>query len=258
MTSLVAVAGCVTELSLDGAGRVLWPSGEPVFGFLVDERGTPGGQLTSLAFFEPALSPQPTTQIIYGCNLPSKPVSGIVDGFLDANGQLACTIHSKDDPDFLYGSLPGGQVTIYNADSSTHVIAFRWACLSFGASIGSIWRCYSQIRLNGTCGVWSVIVHDYIFDAQNRLLTPPSAPLNIDAGQVRTVKIIHPQSGITQFPCAMQRVNVLDLKADGRAKRSVERVYLCVNRSIVAAFSDGRREVIANAPAHGLKLPRAA
>jgi hypothetical protein len=244
-------------LNLMGDGNIVFPSKEPVYGWMAGE--APTGPEEWLNFPQSLLSPTPTTVVTYACNLPSPFAAKGHVAPLDERGTLPLTIPPAFEPAFLRASLPGGQTELFTKTGERGLLKFRWVCLSAERFIGSIWRCYIQVRQRNNASLWSAIERDYFFcsDTGIALGAPsPDTMLTLDIPGERPITLVLQR--LTQFECASGRVKVTRLCSDGWGQRELESLRLYPEGNVAAHFSDGKQTLIATAWIERIDLQRAA
>ena len=239
-------------LTLGNEGEILFPNLEPVMGWSAAEAASRPGAPQPLRLSFSLLDPSPTTEVIYACNLPA-PIRG--DGslaagqlFLDASGTAPEIISLPESDDFVRMSLPGGQIDLYRAEGPDIRVKFRWLLVTSGRFIGSLWRCYAQIKGDGHKQQWRALAFDYIFDSDFRACHAPEA-LNIlpPSGKDEGVRLVHPKDEPSQFPAAIPIVKVRTARANGWPRRSIDELRFLATGEIAAHFSDGRVHSIGQA-----------
>ncbi len=241
------------QLRLDSGLRILAPQGEAILGWF---GGASAGAAEPLAVPDHLLAPNPTSTIVYACNLPA-----------ESDGQAAASDADVDLPDdidreledhFLDATLPGGQTAIVTPDGEQVALRFRWLRLALHASTGAVWRCFVSMGRRDA-GAWRAIQHDYIFEAGGGvILNPPGAvdlPWAEDFAAAMTLS--HPDGALTSFPCNLGRVKITQLATDGWPRRRLISLLMQDDNRIVAFLSDGRQEVIATAAPSSRRAARA-
>jgi hypothetical protein len=242
------------QLRVDSGQRILAPQGEAILGWL---GGGSAGAAQTLTVPGNLLAPNPTSSVVYACNLPADGDGPAAN--LDIAGELPSEIDRDLEDGFLAASLPGGQTAIITPDGELATIRFRWICLSAHVSIGAVWRCFVFMGCRGV-GAWRAIEHDYIFEAGGGVVLNPPEVVAIPCGGESTtfVTLSHPEGTLTSFPCALGRVKVTRLAPDGWPRRHVLGIMMQDDNRIVAFFSDGRQEMIATAAPSSRRAARAA
>ena len=242
------------QLRVDSGQRILAPQGEAILGWL---GGGSAGAAQTLTVPGNLLAPNPTSSVVYACNLPADGRGSAA--ILDIAGQLPREIDRDLEDGFHAASLPGGQTAIITPDGELATIRLRWICLSAHASIGAVWRCFVFMGGQGV-GAWRAIEHDYIFEAGGGVVLNPPDSVAIPCGGefIINVTLSHPEGMLTSFPCALGRVKVTRLAPNGWPRRQVLSIMMQDDNRIVAFFSDGRQEMIATAAPSSRRAARAA
>ncbi len=244
------------QLGLASDNRIVSASNEPLYGW-VSGKGQKGDP-KPLILPSGLLGPTATTVVDYACNLPLPSLQGSSVP-LGASGMLDDTIPADLEAEFLALSLPGGQTAIFDGAGKRRLLKFRWVCVTSESTIGAVWRCYVQHGQHYKVGQWRAMEQLYFFDAQLdafEILGAQEAVIEIEAGW--TIRFVNEAPRLTQTRCASNRVKVMRLSANGRAKRELESIELCQAGNITAFFSDGRQELIAKSAPKRTKLRRAA
>ena len=246
----------------DAAGFLVNGAGYYLMGIPIDPTtGNPTGSIPEVLQFENNLSSAvPTTQIQYGANLASNPVtpgssssapgSELLDPAtftVDPTSAGTGTVVGNDVTVFLSESLSGGALTTYDSLGAPQDIQFRWAKIDSIAQGGTdTWELFYQTdsTATGTNVSWQNADQSFVFDASGRL-NPliPSLTLTgvtINGNALGDIQLSFGANAITQFADAGGSIQVNQLQQNGSPAGKLQAISVNDKNRIVGTFSNGR------------------
>lgn len=235
---------------INGAGYYLRGNSiDPVTGATL---GTAGGPIQISNDPIPASQ---TTEIEYRANLPLYPVTRNADRDVPQSELLqpagytvdptAGTVDGADESLFINDSVSGGSITVYNSIGAAVNVQLRWAKTDAAVYGGTdTWQLFYQSNSNATAGqtAWTS-VGTYTFGASGGLTSAPTVTatgLTVNGVVVGDIDITSGPTGLTQFDNANGIVEGSDLRQDGYAAGTLERIAITNEGQISGTYSNGQ------------------
>jgi flagellar hook protein FlgE len=246
----------------DASGFLVNGAGYYLMGIPIDPTtGNPTGSIPTVLQFENNLSSAvSTTQVQYGANLPSYPVtpsssaatpgselldpaSYTVDPTMAGTG----TVVGNDVTVFLSQSLSGGALTAYDSLGAPQNIQFRWAKVDSIASGGTdTWELFYQTDANATGATvaWQNADTSFAFDVAGRL--SPAIPsltltgVTINGVTLGDVQVSFGANALTQFADTSGTVQVNHLQQNGSPAGKLQSISVNDKNRVVGTYTNGR------------------
>ena len=258
------------DFQLDAQGYLVNGAGYYLEGLPIDPTtgvatGSVAGPLQFQSNFLPAVA---TTQIQYGINLPTNPVTNAFKASVP-NSELLNPVNFTADPTvagtgtvigsdvttFVDESIDGGSITAYNGAGSPANLQFRWAKVDSVANGGAdTWELFYQTNATATGATvaWQNAGTDFIFSPSGQLspsitsLTLNNVSINGDA--IGNVTVNSPVGSITQFASTNGTSTVNNLQQNGYAAGQLQSIAVGKNGDITGSFSNGQSVALAEIP----------
>jgi len=260
------------DFSLNASGYLVNGAGYYLEGLPIDPTtGLPSGSVAQpLQFQNNFLPANATTQINYGINLPSVPVTNAysssvpnsellnpADFTTGHNPTVAGTgqVIGNDVSTFVDESIDGGSVTIYDANGTPANLQLRWAKVDSVANGGSdTWELFYQTNSSatGTQVAWQNAGTDFVFNSSGQL-NPPITSVALSSVSVNGISIGNlnlsaPTGAITQFATTSGNSTVNNMQQNGYAAGQLESIAVGENGDITGTFSNGQNVALAKIP----------
>jgi len=258
------------DFQLDAQGYLVNGAGYYLEGLPIDPTtgvptGSVAGPLQFQSNFLPAVA---TTQIQYGINLPTNPVTNAFNSSIP-NSELLNTANFTVDPTvagtgtvvgtdvstFVDESIDGGSITAYNGAGSPANLQFRWAKVDSVANGGQdTWELFYQTDSNavGATVAWQNAGTDFVFDPSGQLNPPiTSLTLNnvtVNGNTIGNLTVNSPVGSITQFASTSGNSTVNNLQQNGYAAGQLQSIAVGKNGDITGTFSNGQAVALAEIP----------
>jgi flagellar hook protein FlgE len=228
--------------------------------------GNPAGTVAQIIRFNnDFMAAQSTTEVEYRANLADYPLTtesdpGVPNSELlvasEVPGSTISTgIAASDNTLFLGNSIAGGAITVYDDNGAPANVQLRWAKLDSTQNGGTdTWNLFylTNSRATGSQTMWRNVGEDYTFGS-NGQMNPPVANvtlsgLQIDGVSLGDVSLIHGTTGMTQYSDPNGNAAVTQLRQNGYTAGEMTGVQINNNGRIVAAYTNGRTQDIAEIP----------
>jgi flagellar hook protein FlgE len=258
------------DFQLNANGFLVNGSGYYLEGIQIDPTtGLPAGNLAApLQFQNNFLPANATSQVNYGINLPTQPVTTAFNASVP-NSELLNPANFTVDPTvagtgtvtgsnvstFVNESIDGGAVTVYNSTGTPANLQLRWAKTDSIANGGAdTWELFYQVNssASGAQVAWQNTGTDFVFDTTGKLnpsitnLTLNNVSLNGTA--VGTITLDSPIGSITQFANTNGTSTVNTIQQNGYAAGQLQTIAVTGTGTISGTFSNGQNVALAEVP----------
>jgi flagellar hook protein FlgE len=258
------------DFSLNSQGYLVNGSGYYLEGIQIDPTtGLPAGSLAApLQFQNNFLPANATTQINYGINLPTTPVTNATSATVPNSELLnpadftvnptvagTGTVVGSDVSTFVNESVDGGAVTVYNSAGTSANLQLRWAKTDSTASGGTdTWELFYQTNSTATGAqvAWQNAGTDFKFDAAGNL-SPPITNLTLSGVQLDTttvgdINLKMSTGSVTQFASTSGNTTVNSLQQNGYSAGQLQTIAITGTGTVTGTFSNGQNVALATVP----------
>lgn len=201
----------------------------------------------------PALA---TSTVEYQANLPGMPKPAAYDPNVPNSELLTpapgATIPATDRATFESKSIPGGQVTVYDAGGNASVLQTRWVKTASVASGGTdTWKLYylNNDAATGAQPAYTQMGADVTFNAAGVKTSPANsatvAPMTINGRTIGNVTINFGGGNLTQYGDAGGQISNGDIDQNGYSTGSLTAVTITSDGSLTGSYSNGEVRTIA-------------
>jgi len=258
------------DFQLNANGYLVNGSGYYLEGIQIDPTtGLPAGSLSSpLQFQNNFLPANATTQVNYGINLPSSPVTNaylatspnselINPANFSVNPLIAGTgtVTGANVSTFVDESVDGGAVTVYNATGTPANLQLRWAKTDSVAAGGTdTWQLFYQVNGSATGAQigWQNAGTSFTFDTAGKLSPPvTTVTLNnvtLNGTVIGNIDLKSPVGSITQFSNTNGNSTVNTIQQNGYAAGQLQSIAVTGTGTITGTFSNGQNVALAEVP----------
>jgi flagellar hook protein FlgE len=208
-----------------------------------------------------------TTSIEYRANIPAIPATAnkVAGGseILDpttyapnpdpragASGGTGA-VNGNSLPNFLRDSIPGGQVTVYDALGKATSVELRWAKVGNGGAGPPVttgqWNLFVGIDTSatGVATAYQAIDMEITFGSTGQLVNPPDGNIPIPSltigGNVLPAMVINTGgNGLTQNGDVRGEIDARSIRQDGYTAGTLDRVSVSNEGQVIGTFSNGQ------------------
>jgi len=258
------------DFQLNSQGYLVNGAGYYLEGLPIDPTtGVPTGSVVAPLQFQSNFLPAvATTQVQYGINLPTNPVTNAfkasvpnsellnpADFSVDPTVAGTGTVVGNDVTTFVNESIDGGSITVYDGAGSPENLQFRWAKVESVASGGTDkWELFYQTDSNATGATvaWQNTGTDFVFNASGQLNPPVTNltlnNLTINGDAIGNVTLNSPAGSITEFASTSGNSTVNNLQQNGYAAGQLQSIAVGKNGNVNGTFSNGQSVALAQIP----------
>jgi flagellar hook protein FlgE len=269
------------DFQLDSNGYLVNGSGYYLEGIQIDPTtGLPAGSVASpLQFQNNFLPANATTQINYGINLPTLPVTPAYKSTVpnselinpsnftvghDPTAAGTGQVIGSDVSTFVNESVDGGAVTVYDGAGTPANLQLRWAKTDSVANGGvDTWQLFYQTNstATGTQVAWQNAGTSYVFDAAGKLNPPITNQLlsgvSLNGTAIGNINLSSPTGSITQFASTSGNSTVNTIQQNGYAAGQLQSIAVTGAGTITGTFSNGQSVALAEVPLTHFNAPNA-
>lgn len=245
------------DFSPDASGYLVNGSGNYLIGTM------PGRGQVPIQIDTSPVPAQATTTLSYQANLPSLPKTSAYDPAVP-NSELApiatgATISGTNRAAFESQSIPGGELTVYDAGGTASVLQTRWAKTANAGGDGTgtpaantpnTWKLYYVSNDAATAGapVYSQVGSDVTFTTAGVMTSAATAaisPLTINGRTIGDVTVTYPAGKVTQYGDASGQISNGDIDQNGYPSGSLTGVTITSDGALTGSYSNGEVRTIA-------------
>ena len=258
------------DFQLNANGYLVNGSSYYLEGIQIDPTtGLPAGNLAGpLQFQNNFLPANATSQVSYGINLPTTPMTTAYSSTV-ANSELLDPINFTVDPTvagtgtvvgadvstFVDETVDGGAVTVYNAAGTPANLQLRWAKIDSIANGGAdTWELFYQVDSTATAAqvAWQNAGTDFVFDAAGKL-NPPITNLTLNSvvlngTTIGNITLNSPTGSLTQFASTSGNTTVNMIQQNGYAAGQLQSIAVTGTGTITGTFTNGQNIALAMVP----------
>jgi flagellar hook protein FlgE len=231
-------------------------------GYLVNGAGnyligsTSGGGARPIKIDATPAAARATGTVSYQANLPFLPQTEAYDAavpnseLLSASLASGTTISANDKAAFLDQSIPGGEITVYDAAGNASVLQTRWAKTASSTAGGTdTWKLYYQSNANatGAAAAFTQIGGDVTFTAagvRTSAATAAIPSLTINGKTIGPVTVDF-GSQLTQYGDAGGKISNSDVSQNGYPTGDLTSVSITSDGQLSASYSNGQVRTMA-------------
>jgi flagellar hook protein FlgE len=258
------------DFQLNANGYLVNGSGYYLEGIPIDPTtNLPAGSLsTPLQFQNNFLPANATTQVSYGLNLPTQPVTNAyvattpnsellnpADFSVNPTVAGTGTVDGADVSTFVNESVDGGAITVYDSAGTPANLQMRWAKTDSVKKGGAdTWELFYQTNSSATAGqvAWQNAGTDFVFDSAGKLNPPITSValsnVNLNGVAVGNVTLSSPTGSITQFASTSGNTTVNTIQQNGYSAGQLQTIAVTATGTISGTFSNGQTVSLAEVP----------
>ncbi len=193
-----------------------------------------------------------TTKIEYRANIPAVPATAnktsVAGSELLPAALDVATIDGADTSTFLRSTIPGGQVTIYDALGNATPVELRWGKINNGTAPDTgTWSLFAARDTAAPAGQVSYtrVATGITFGATGQITNPASGDIPLGNFQVGTTAVSGLTmstggNGLTQNGDSSGLIDARSIRQDGYAAGTLDRVSVSNEGQVIGTFSNGQ------------------
>lgn len=193
-----------------------------------------------------------TTQIEYRANIPAVPATAnktdVAGSELLPTTLNTATIDGANTNTFLRSTIPGGQVTVYDALGNATPVELRWGKVDNGTAPNTgTWSLFAGRDSGAAAGQVSYtrVATGITFGATGELTSPVGGEIALGAFEVGTTQISGLTmstggNGLTQNGDSSGLIDARSIRQDGYAAGTLDRVSVSNEGQVIGTFSNGQ------------------
>ena len=193
-----------------------------------------------------------TTSIEYRANIPAVPATAnkttVAGSELLPAALDAATIDGADTNEFLRSTIPGGQVTVYDALGNATPVELRWGKVNNGTAPDTgTWSLFAARDTGAATGAVSYtrVATGITFGATGQLTNPtngeiPLGNFTVGTTAVSGLTMSTGGNGLTQNGDASGLIDARSIRQDGYSAGTLDRVSVSNEGQVIGTFSNGQ------------------
>lgn len=199
-----------------------------------------------------------TASIEYRANIPATPATankaaGGSELLNPATSLAGGNVTGNTLSSFLRDSIPGGQVTVYDALGQASSVELRWAKIDNGDAAAvppttGTWNLFVGIDTGatGAAVAYQNVGTDVVFGQTGQLVTPTNGNITLPAGLVIAGHTLPPitietgGNGLTQNGDVGGQIDARSIRQDGYTAGTLDRVSVSNEGQVIGTFSNGQ------------------
>lgn len=247
------------DFDFDANGYLVNGSGYYLKGLKIDQvtGQLVGTQPDVLRITKEQFPAKATTQIEYRANIPAVPATanrtanpGVADSELLPATLDTATIDGADTNAFLRNTIPGGQVTVYDALGNATPVELRWGKVSNtgpDADDTGTWSLFAATDTGAAAGAvsYTQVATGISFGNKGQLTAPTGGtitlvPFNVGNRQITGLVIDTGGTGLTQNGDSSGLIDARSIRQDGYTAGTLDRVSVSNEGQVIGTFSNGQ------------------